>query len=124
MNLNIKTTNISLTPAISEYLDKKLSMLNKFVDLERDNVLIQAEVGKTTHHHKSGDIFRAEVNLRINGKNYRAVSEKDDLYVAIDMVKDELAEEIKSGKERRISIVRKGALKLKNMIKGLGGFSN
>jgi putative sigma-54 modulation protein len=121
MNLNIKTTNTTLTPAISDYVEKKIGMLNKFVNLEGDNVFIQAEVGKTTRHHKSGDFFRAEVNIRVGGKNYRAVSEKDDLYAAIDEVKDELAEEIKSGKERQISVVRRGALKLKNMLKGLGG---
>ncbi len=121
MNLNIKTTNISLTPAIQDYLEKKLGMLNKFIDLEGDNVFIHAEVGKTTKHHKSGDFFRAEVNLRVGGRTFRAVSEKDDLYAAIDEVKDELSEEIKAGKEKKISIVRKSALKLKNMLKGLGG---
>lgn len=117
MNLNIKTTNISLTPAISEYLEKKLRSLDKFIDIDRDNVYIQAEVGKTTNHHKSGDVFKAEINLRIGGNNYRAVSEKDDLYAAIDEVKDELSRAVKSGKDKRISLFRKGALRVKNLLR-------
>jgi putative sigma-54 modulation protein len=117
MNLNIKTTNFSLTPAISSYLDKKLSMLNKYADLNNDNVLIQAELGKSTNHHKSGDIFRAEVNIRISGHMYRAVSEQADLYAAMDLVKDELAAELKKGKEKRKSVFKRGALKVKNILR-------
>jgi putative sigma-54 modulation protein len=124
MNLNIKTTNISLTPAIRDYFEKKLMSLDKLVDFNRDNVLVQAELGKTTHHHRQGDIFRAEVNLRVSGNNYRAVSEKDDLYAAIDAMKDELNQMVKAGKEKRTSIVRKGAQRLKNILRFGNGNDN
>jgi putative sigma-54 modulation protein len=117
MNLNIKTTNITLTPAIRDYFEKKLMSIDKLVDLERDNVLIQAELGKTTHHHNKGEIFRAEINLSVGGHYHRAVSEKEDLYAAIDDVKDELSREIKSGKQKRTSIVRRGGQKLKNLLR-------
>jgi putative sigma-54 modulation protein len=117
MNLNIKSTNISLTPAIKDYFEKKLMALDKFIDFNRDNILIQAELGKTTKHHRSGDVFRAEINLRVAGHNYRAVSEKDDLYAAIDEVKDEIIREVKTGKARRVSLVRRGAQKFKNILR-------
>jgi putative sigma-54 modulation protein len=117
MKLNIKTTNISLSSAIQDYLEKKLMMLDKLVDFDNDNVLVQAELGKTTQHHRQGDIFRAEVNLRAEGHNYRAVSEKEDLYAAIDEVKDMLSQEIKSGKEKKQSVVRRGAHKIKDMLR-------
>ncbi len=125
MNLNIKTTNISLTPAIKDYFEKKLMSLDKLVDFDRDNVLIQAELGKTTHHHNKGDIFRAEINLRVSGNNYRAVSEAEDLYAAIDAVKDVLTQEVKSGKQKRMSLVRRGAQQLKSILRfGKGNDSN
>jgi putative sigma-54 modulation protein len=117
MNLNIKTTNISLTPAIKDYFEKKLMSLDKLVDFDRDNVLIQAELGKTSQHHHKGDFFRAEVNLRVSGNNYRAVSEKEDLYAAIDEVKDILTGEVKHGKQKRMSLVRRGAQKVKNILR-------
>lgn len=109
MNLNIKTTNTSLTPAIKDYLEKKLMMLDKIVDFDRDNVLVEAEIGKTTQHHQKGDVFRAEVNLSIGGHFFRAVSEMDDLYAAIDTVKDQLSQEVKSSKDKHKTEMRHGA---------------
>jgi putative sigma-54 modulation protein len=103
MNLNIKTQNVSLTPAISDYLEKKLRMI-KGLDLDKDNIFIYAEIGKTTQHHRSGDVYKAEVNIDIAGKNMYAMSEMDDLYAAIDDVKDDLSREMKTfkGKQRYI----------------------
>jgi ribosome-associated translation inhibitor RaiA len=60
--------------------------------------------------------FRAEVIFRVSGNNYRAVVEKEDLYAAIDGVKDVLTQEVKSGKQKRMSIVRRGAQRVKDML--------
>jgi len=117
MNLNIKTTNISLTDAIESYLRKKLEMLSKYVDLDADNVYIQAELGKTTQHHRSGDVFRAEINIRMNGDMIRSAVEKDDLYAAIDEAKDELALILTKQKSKKISLVRRGAQTIKNILR-------
>jgi putative sigma-54 modulation protein len=117
MNLNIKTTSTSLTPAIREYFEKKIQALNKLIDLEQDNVLIQAELGKTSKHHRSGEFFKAEVNVNVAGTTYRAESEKEDLYEAIDEVKDRLMHEIKTSKDKHTSSVRKGSQKIKNILK-------
>lgn len=117
MKINIKTVNIALTPAIEDYLQKRLMSLDKLVEFDRDNVLVQAELGKTTEHHKGGDYFRAEVNLHIGGRSFRAVSETSDLYSAIDDMKDELFREIVSGKEKRQSVFRRSAHKLKDLMR-------
>lgn len=117
MNLNIKTTNISLTPEIREHFEKKLRMLDRFINFDRDNVYVQAELGKISEHHRSGEIFRAEINLKIAGHDFRAVSEKNDLYAAIDEAKDELGREVKNAKQKRVSLVRRGAQKLKNLLR-------
>jgi len=117
MNKNIKSTNIDLTPAISEYLDNRLSAFDKFIKEDGASVC-QVEVGKTSKRHKSGDFFRAEVNLTISGVNFYAVSEKDDLYAAIDEVKDEILYQITSQKDKNQTLMRKGALMVKNTIRG------
>ena len=117
MNINIKTVNISLTPAIEDYLRKKLDMLNKVVDLNADNVFIQAELGKTTRHHRSGDVFRAEYNLEVGGNFYRASYETEELYAAIDMAKDELQQIVRNSQNKRKSLIRRGAAKLKNLLR-------
>jgi putative sigma-54 modulation protein len=124
MNKNIKATNIEITPAISDYIDKRFSAFDRFIQGEVESALCEVEVGKTTRHHKSGDYFRAEVNLRFSGRNFYAVSEKDDLYAAIDEVKDEIVQQITTHKDKSQTLYRRGALQVKNILKGLGDFRN
>ena len=117
MNLNIKTTNISLTPEIREYLERKLAMLEKIVDFNRDNVFAQVELGKISQHHRQGEIFRAEINLRIGGHSFRAVREEEDLYAAIDGMKDEINREVKNGKQKSLSLFRRGGQAFKKFLR-------
>jgi len=118
MKTNIKTTNISLTPAISEYIEKKISVLDKFYKTEEE-ISVNVEVGKTTHHHKSGDIFRAEIHIRSRGNEYYASAEKDDLYAAIDEVKDEIVRELTSTRKKALRLFRQGGTKIKEIMKGV-----
>jgi putative sigma-54 modulation protein len=120
MKTNVKATNITLTPSISEYIDKKFGVLEKFFD-GNGETLVNVEVGRTTMHHKSGDIFRAEIQIVFGGQNYYAVSEKDDLYAAIDEVKDEMAHELSSKKKKALHLMRRGGAKIKNILKSISG---
>lgn len=117
MNIKIKTTNFSLTPAIKTYLENKLNSLDKFLPHD-ESIIADIELGKTTKHHQKGNIFKAEVNLKISGRLIRSVAEEWDLRVAIDRVKDELQREIKSNKEKNFSLYKKGARVLKKFLKG------
>lgn len=121
MRKTIKATNFTLTEAISNYLDKRLSVLNKYVGSKGDSAIVDIEIGRTTNHHKSGDVFRAEANLHMAGIDVRAEVESVDLYSAIDEMKDELVEGLRTKKHRRISIVRRSGLRLKNFLKGIVG---
>ncbi len=118
MNINVKATNISLTPAISEYIDKKLDMLRKFFS-NVEEVLVNVEVGKTTRHHKQGDIYKAEIHITADGHEYYAVKETEDLYAAIDEVKDEIVRELTSSRKKALRLLRKGSLRLKEMVKNI-----
>lgn len=120
MKLNIKATNIELTPAISAYVEKKLSGVAKFLG-ETDSVA-RVEVGKVSQHHKSGDIFKAEVHITGGGADHYAVSEQSDLYAAIDTVKDELARTMSHDKGKRFARARRGARMVKDMMRGFNPF--
>lgn len=122
MKSKIQATNIELTEAIANYVDKKFSAFDKFVDPSDESAICDIEVGKTTDHHRSGDIFRAEVNLHIAGKDLYAAAKKDDLYAAIDEVKDEMVRLLKSHKGKEITLARRGAAKIKSMLRGVGRF--
>jgi len=120
MNISVKATNIELTPAISQYIDEKVGSLEKFiVSADPTTVRASVEVGKTTRHHHSGsDIFIAEINLYVDGKSFRAVSEQSTLYAAIDDMKDEVAREVNSFKNKQRALFRRGGAAVKNLIKG------
>jgi len=121
MDINIKATNIALTPDISDYLDKRLKSFEKYIDPEDTSVLLSVEVGKTTDHHQSGDIFRAEINLHISGGDFRAVSEQGTLYNAIDEAKEEMTRELRRHKRKRLHLMRRGGAKIKEFMRGVAG---
>jgi ribosomal subunit interface protein len=117
MNINLKTSGITTTPAISEYLNKRLKKLDKLIDNE--SVICDVEIGRTTAHHNKGDIFRAEIHIVGAGRDIYASSEKEDLYVAIDDTSDEVLQMIKSDKKKSTSLIRRGGARVKAMVKGL-----
>jgi putative sigma-54 modulation protein len=121
MKINIKATGIELTPAISEYVHKKVSSLEKYLEKGSD-VVAQVEVGKITQHHKSGEVFRAEVHLIGAGFDLYAASEQTDLYAAIDVVKDEISRNLTHQKGKRFALARRGGRMVKDMMKGLNPF--
>lgn len=118
MQIKIRAKDYDLTPAIEEYINKKISSLEKFLGTE--SILCEVEIGKSTDHHKSGDIFRTEVNITKSGsKQFYAVAEESDLYASIDVVRDQAEREIVSSKKKSETVLRRSATKLKDLIKGL-----
>ena len=87
MNINIKTIGISLTPSISDYVNKRMESVNKFMEND-PSAICSFEVGKTTQHHKRGDVFRAEAHIVAAKRDIYVDSEQSDLYAAIDAVRD------------------------------------
>jgi ribosomal subunit interface protein len=118
MNTNIKATNMKLTSAITDYVNKRLEGVLKFVK-KGSNVISYVEVGKTTNHHKQGDVFRAEFNVEMSGDKFYSVSEKEDLYRAIDDAKEEIVRQITSNKDRKQTLFKRGAISVKKMLKGM-----
>ncbi len=116
MNISIKATNIELTPALKDYAEKRMKSIVKFTDGDAD---ISMDIGKTTSHHKGGDVFQASANVTTPlGKTYHAVSQKSDLYEAIDDVRTEIVRELTTAKGKRDSLFRRGARRMKNIIRG------
>lgn len=121
MRLNLKATNISLNDDIRSYLEKRLTSLGKLMDIDDPAVLIDVELGRTTKHHQSGDIFFAEINIHRGKDTFRSVSNRGDLNSAIDDMHDEIAGELLSWKGRNRSFSRRGAQIAKAILKGSYG---
>jgi ribosomal subunit interface protein len=103
MKINIKTTQLDITPSLKEYIEEKIGALDKLIERydAEGGVEIWIEVGRTTKHHQKGDVFRAEADLRLPHKVLRAEDEDADIRVAIDRIRDKLKREIEKYKETR-----------------------
>jgi ribosomal subunit interface protein len=115
----LKGQGLELSPAIETAADKIVEALDRYVDPNDTSALAEIEVARTTNHHRSGYIFRAEINFTSRLGLLRAEAEKEDLYVALSTVKDELVEALRSKKSKRIDFVRRSGARLKSMLKGL-----
>ena len=118
MNIKIRSTNFDITPSIDAYVSKKIGTLAKFLESYGSGLLCEVEIGKTTGHHKHGDIFKAEVNIILpGGSQIFAKAEEADIYTAIDMVRDNAEREIVSKKNKRETMFKRGAIHIKNLLK-------
>ncbi len=122
MQINLLSRNIELTEAIKEYVSKRVTNLEKLLtrlEAGGGKVMANMEVSKSTNHHKAGVIFHADCLIKINGKEFYSSADKEDLYQAIDAVKDSLYNEINKNKDRNQTLFRRGASSVKKMLKGL-----
>lgn len=117
ITIQIKATNIELTDAIRDYVEKRFTLIDKFMHSSAESV--QVEVGKTSNHHKQGDIYKAEVNLSVGGKKFYAVAETEDLYGSVDAVKEDIVRQLTTNKDRSETLFRRGARSIKKMLKGI-----
>lgn len=97
MIVTLHGTGMELTPAIREYAEEKIQSLEKFFD---NITKVDIDIGMQSHHHNKGKIYYAEVTLDIPGHTVRVTKESEDLYKAIDKVKDHLKVELDSAKEK------------------------
>lgn len=117
MKINIKSTNLVVSPDISAYLNEKLKSVVKLIDSNDETAMFDIELGRTTRHHQTGNIFRAEINLRRKGGDNRAVSEASDIFSAIDLVKDQILDELRGAKGKRLRFIRKSGRKVKEWLR-------
>ncbi|MCU0653692.1 MAG: ribosome-associated translation inhibitor RaiA [Candidatus Pacebacteria bacterium] len=115
MNIIIKTKNIELTPSLRDFVEEKIGSLEKYFNLLQidDDPALGAtidavvEVGKTTMHHRKGNISRAEVLLTFHRNTIRAAKSADDLEAAVIAVHDDLQRQLTDFKEKKIEKARR-----------------
>jgi len=98
MTINIQSQDLELTDAIRGYAEEKMSVLEKYFDrIER----IDCELVMNSHHHNQGQIYSCKGHLFVPGKDFFIEKREDDLYKAIDKVRDHLQEMLTDWKEKR-----------------------
>ena len=97
MTFHIRAMGMEPTPAIQSYVEEKLTGLEKFYD---GIIHIEVDLGKDTNHHNKGDIFTCIAMVQVPGDMLRVEKTEEDLYKAIDKVRDHLREMLVERKER------------------------
>ena len=122
MKINLQSKNFGLTETIKDYVFKKVTNLEKLLSTMEEGggeSIINFEVGKSTKHHKSGFVFHADCLVNIKGEEFYSSSDREDIYQAIDEIRESLYEEIRRYKERKQTLLYRGARSVKKMLKGL-----
>ena len=122
MKINFQAKNIEITGAIHDYVEKRVTNLEKLLtEMEKqgEEAIVLFSVSKTTHHHKGGEVFHADCSINVKGKKFYASVNKQDLYEAIDAVKEDLFLEITKNKDKKHTLFKRGATSIKKMMKGI-----
>ena len=122
MKINLQGKNFEITEAIRDYVFKRVTNLEKLlstIEKRGGEVMVNFEVGKSTKHHKSGVVFHSDCLINIDGKEFYSSSDKEDLYQAVDEIKENLFNDIRKNKDRKQTLFKRGAASVKKMLKGL-----
>ena len=118
MRNTLKVTGMDITEDIRSYVSKKISTLDKLIDKNDTSALAQVEVGKGAHH-KSGDVYMAEITLHVAGADFRAEFESSTVYAAIDGVRERMYQELQGYKRKKVSLLRRGGARIKDALRGI-----
>ncbi len=94
LTYNIRGENIEVTPAIREYVEKKVDKLNRYFneDLEATtHVNLKVYNDKTT---------KIEITIPMNSLTLRAEERHEDMYAGIDLILDKLERQIRKHKTK------------------------
>ena len=117
LKINIKARDLELIPELRTHIEDKIAGVQKVMSESKSHeILTDVEVSKKTHH-KKGDVFRAEINMSLEGKLFRAKSTEFDIKVAVDDAVQELTRQVRKSKEKRIDLFRQGGKKIKRLLK-------
>ena len=120
MKYNFTCTGIEVTPDVNLYLDKKLSHVEKFLHSDavyKLNIHLQHHIGIEDKDKKCSAAF----TLVINGTTIHTEAHGLSIYEAIDVATNDLAREAAQYKSKHKSLVRRGAIKAKEFMRGLRG---
>ena len=105
---------MDLTDALRDHVHGEFGKLEKVLD---PSARIVVEIGKTSDHHKQGNVFKAEAKIIEPKAEYFADVTTTDLYTAINTLSDELFQKVNQSKKRHRVLLKKGQTIIKKLLK-------
>lgn len=112
LKFNIRGENVDLTDAIRDYVEKRISKINKFLE---DNVNATAHVNLKVYKNKT---YKVEVTIPLPYLTLRAEETSNDMYASIDLVTDKLERQIRKYKTKVNRKSREKGLKSMEFVPG------
>ncbi len=122
MRTTIKATgSVLLTEELKVFVDEKVEKLAKVLG-ESEAALAEVEVGSVSNA-RTGDMFRAEINISFDGLLVRAEASRETLHMAIDEAVDEARRRIRRSRTKHRDLIRRGAARVKGVFRYFRGKS-
>ncbi len=100
-----------------DLIEGKFKTLEKLVNGSTGEAMLACEIEQSVAVERSGAKYRAEGNLSVEGKLYRAEGEGPTLEAAVDRVRDELVREFKHARGKKRGFIKRGGAALKRMLR-------
>ncbi|HUD04186.1 MAG TPA: HPF/RaiA family ribosome-associated protein [Candidatus Paceibacterota bacterium] len=121
MNPTIQYTltaqHLIITSDIETQVKKVVSVLQKYIE-QGDESARAHFVLRFEKQHMSDGMYIVEIDFHARHIDAAAKGEKDILIAALDDARDELAEVLRTHKEKKIHFIRRGARSVKNFLRG------
>lgn len=112
--INFKATNTEASDELKSLVEQKLQSLEKYI---QDTPSVCAVEFEKVASQQSGNIYRVEVNMQLDGSLFRAQSTMESFEKAVDEVRDQLDKELRRFAKKRETLFKKGARKIKEMLR-------
>ena len=117
MNITIKATHRPLTEDTRMFIEEKFSALEKLVANSESPATLSCEIEESIAVERAGAKYRAEGNLSVDGRLYRAEATSGTLEGAVDRVRDELSRELRSVRGKERGLMKRGGAAIKRMLR-------
>jgi ribosomal subunit interface protein len=121
LEITIKTTGaVMLSDELRAFVEEKVGKLEKLLDPNDTTVLAEVEL-ESVNQSRTGDSFRAEINLSYAGGFTRAEAKRETLHAALDEAVAEARRSLRRTRTKHRDLVRRGAVRVKDFFKRFRG---
>lgn len=103
MNIIIEGKHIDLTPALKTAVEEKFGKLADH-GMPIEQIRVELDVD---HHHQKGDVAKVNAHVVTERQTFIVKERASDMHAAIDIVVPKLDRQMRSFREKRMSIIRR-----------------